>query len=243
MQRQPKKHGRSFKLSTKEQSKWKRFILKLLEACYNESSWLWHLRFGHLNFGGLKLLEKKEIVRGLPCINQPDQLCEGCLLGNQSQRSFLKESLSRATTTLELIQTNVCGPIKPNSFVYLVNHSPTRSAHEKTPQEAWSGRKLGISHLRVFKSIAYVHVPDQKRTKLDDKSEKYIFIGYDSRSKGYKLYNLITSKTIINRDVKFDEEDSWDWNTEEDEHDFLPYIEEEDVVEKLRMEEELKEPY
>ena len=71
--------------------------------------------------------------------------------------------------------------------VYLSNRSPTRSVWGKTPQEAWSGRKPGISHLRVFGSIAHVHVPDEKRTKLVDKSESFIFIGYDANSKGYKL--------------------------------------------------------
>ena len=30
---------------------------------------------------------------------------------------------------------------------------------------------------------------DQRRTKLDDKSAKFIFIGYDARTKGYKLCN------------------------------------------------------
>ena len=89
--------------------------------------------------------------------------------------------------------------------VYLTNHSPTRSVHEKTPQEAWSGRKPGISHLKVFGSIAYTHVLDEKRTKLDDKSEKYVFVGYDSRSKGYKLYNPNSRKIFISRDVEFDE--------------------------------------
>uniref|UniRef100_A0A803Q910 Retroviral polymerase SH3-like domain-containing protein n=1 Tax=Cannabis sativa TaxID=3483 RepID=A0A803Q910_CANSA len=102
----------------------------------------------------------------------------------------------------------------------------------KTPKEAWSERKPRIAHLRVFGSISYIQVPNQKRTKLDDRSEKYIFIGYDLRSKGYKLYNPITDKTITSRDVKFDEEDSWNWNTEEDEYDFLPYFEEEDVAEQ-----------
>lgn len=56
--------------------------------------------------------------------------------------------------------------------VYLSNLLPSRSVWGKTPQEAWSGRKPNISHLRVFGSIAYVHVPNEKRNKLDDKSEK-----------------------------------------------------------------------
>ena len=39
------------------------------EAFQNEPkdvNWLWHLRFGHLNFGGLNLLHKKGMVKGLP---------------------------------------------------------------------------------------------------------------------------------------------------------------------------------
>ncbi|KAM1312868.1 hypothetical protein ACFX2F_016974 [Malus domestica] len=90
--------------------------------------------------------------------------------------------------------------------VYLSNWSPTRSVRGKTPQKAWSGRKPGISHLRVFGSIAHVHVPDERRTTLDDKSEKFIFIGYDTNSKGYKLYNPNNGKTVISRDLTIDEE-------------------------------------
>ncbi|KAH9687903.1 hypothetical protein KPL70_014941 [Citrus sinensis] len=86
--------------------------------------------------------------------------------------------------------------------VYLSNRSPTRSVWGKTPQEAWSGRKPGITHLRVFGSIAHVHVPDESRAKLDDKSEKFIFIGYDNNSKGYKLYNPNNGKIMISRDIK-----------------------------------------
>ena len=69
------------------------------------------------------------------------------------------------------------------TIVYFSNRSPTRSVWGKTPQEAWSGRKPKISHLRVFGSVAHVHVQDERRTKLDDKSEKYIFIGYSTHSK------------------------------------------------------------
>ncbi|KAK2993848.1 hypothetical protein RJ640_027325 [Escallonia rubra] len=95
--------------------------------------------------------------------------------------------------------------------VYLSNRSPTRSVWNQTPQEAWSGYKPSVSHLKVFGSIAYVHVPDQQRKKLDDKSEKFIFIGYSQESKGYKLYNPVDKKMKVSRDVTFDEKSSWDW--------------------------------
>ena len=43
-----------------------------------------------------------------------------------------------------------------------------------------------------------MHVPDEQRSKLGDKIQKYIFIGYDVNSKDYKLYNPNTRKTINN---------------------------------------------
>ncbi|KAA0039326.1 copia-type polyprotein [Cucumis melo var. makuwa] len=112
--------------------------------------------------------------------------------------------------------------------VYLSNHSPTRSLWNKTPQQAWTGRKPSISHLRVFGCMAYAHIPDQKRSKLDDKSEKYIFVGYDVSSKGYKLYNPVTKKMIVSRDVVFDEEASWNWNDEPEDYKFLLFPDDQD---------------
>ena len=44
-------------------------------------------------------------------------------------------------------------------------------------------------YLGVFGCDAYAHVPKQKRTKLDNKSERFIFIGYKDGLKGYKLWN------------------------------------------------------
>nr|GFC84681.1 retrovirus-related Pol polyprotein from transposon TNT 1-94 [Tanacetum cinerariifolium] len=79
----------------------------------------------------------------------------------------------------------------PNEFwaeavdcaVYLLKRCPSKSLDNKTPQEAWNELKPTVSHLRVFGSIAYVHVPSQRRLKLDDRSEKHVFVGYDKQSK------------------------------------------------------------
>jgi len=53
---------------------------------------------------------------------------------------------------------------------YLVNKSPSSALEGKTPHEVWTGKKASLSHLRVFGCDAYVHVPKEKRTKLDNKS-------------------------------------------------------------------------
>ncbi|KAJ7976200.1 Retrovirus-related Pol polyprotein from transposon TNT 1-94 [Quillaja saponaria] len=309
---------------------------KCLKMCAKDSTWRWHMRLGHLNFGGLKNLGEKKMVYELPFINHPNQLCEACLLGKHARKSFPKEA-TRATKPLQLIHTDVCGPIKPCSFgknhyfflfiddytrktwvyflkkkskafevfknfkalvekesghvikslrsdrggkftsnefnifcetqgihrpltvprtpqqngvakrknrtilnmarcllksknmpkefwaeavscvVYLSNRCPTKGVENQTPQEAWSGKKPNVSHLRIFGSIAYAHVPDQERSKLDDRSVKYVFIGYDSNSKWYKLYNPRNGKIIVSRDVEFNEDETWDWHVQEEE--------------------------
>ena len=61
---------------------------------------------------------------------------------------------------------------------YLVNQSPTSTLIDKIPQEVWTGKKPSIKHLKFFGCDAYVHVPKEKRSKLDNKAEKCIFIGY-----------------------------------------------------------------
>ncbi|KAL5764713.1 hypothetical protein ACOSQ2_017307 [Xanthoceras sorbifolium] len=42
----------------------------------------------------------------------------------------------------------------------------------------WSTYKPSVSHLSIFGSIAYIKVPEVRRTKLEDKGEKCILVGY-----------------------------------------------------------------
>ncbi|GKG19942.1 hypothetical protein Tco_0379743, partial [Tanacetum coccineum] len=60
--------------------------------------------------------------------------------------------------------------------VYLLNRCPSKSLDNKTPQEAWNRIKPTVSHLKIFGSIAY--------------------------SKGYKLYNPVTRKVVVSKDVE-----------------------------------------
>ena len=86
---------------------------------------------------------------------------------------------------------------------YLVNISPSSTLEDKTPHEVWNGKKPSLSHLRLFGCDEYVHVQKEKRTKLDNKSERCIFIGYKDGLKGYKLWNPETRKVVYNQDVVF----------------------------------------
>jgi hypothetical protein len=51
------------------------------------------------------------------------------------------------------------------------------------------------------KSLCYKHAPDVRRSKLEEKSEIMILIGYHPIG-AYKLYNPVTQKVHISGDVK-----------------------------------------
>jgi len=273
-------------------------------------------------------------MRDLPCLKENNESCDGCLLGKQHRLPFSTDKAWRAKDLLELIHTDVCGPMRtpshhnnryfilfiddfsrmtwvyflkaklevfgifkkfkalvekqsgkqikvlrsdrgkeytsrefdkfcedegiekqltvaytpqqngvserknrtvmemarsmlkekgmPKIFwaeavyivVYILNRCPTKAVKDKTPIEAWSVRKPSAKHLRVFGSICYIHVPDQRRHKLEDKTIRGIFLGYSTQSKGYRVYNLQTKELVISRDVETDENASWNWEEE-----------------------------
>ena len=63
------------------------------------------------------------------------------------------------------------------------------SAHE-----LYFGTRPNLRHLKVFDSIAYVHIPKEKWRKLATKAEKCILVGYSDEQKGYKCYNPSTKQ-------------------------------------------------
>ena len=72
-----------------------------------------------------------------------------------------------------------------NTVVYLINHC-TSGVHDLTPHKKLYGKKSDLSHIGIFGSIAFVHIPDEKWQKLDPKLRKCILVGYSLEQKGYK---------------------------------------------------------
>ena len=58
-----------------------------LAASISDESWIWHHRFGHLNFRSLSELKCKKMVHGLPQIEIPKQLCVECCVSKQPRNS------------------------------------------------------------------------------------------------------------------------------------------------------------
>ena len=132
-------------------------------------------------------------------------------------------------TVVEMARSTLKAKNLPNMFwgkaivtaVYLLNLSPTKAVMNQTPYEAWQGRKPRVSHLKVFGCIAYALL--ENRSKLDDKSQKCIFIGYCTKSKAYRLYNPLSGKVIVSRNVIFNEEDRCEWTSTNNEAEAVEF--------------------
>lgn len=72
------------------------------------------------------------------------------------------------------------------SVNYIQNRLPCRALNRKTPEEAFTGTKPNLAHLRVLGCLAYCHIPKEKRNKLDPKALPTILLGYDEQSKAYR---------------------------------------------------------
>ena len=93
-----------------------------------------------------------------------------------------------------------------SNAAYTRNRCPTSAVASMTPQEAWSGRRPNIGHMRIFGCIAYALDLSPQRSKLDAKGTKCMLLGYWEGSKAYRLMCLETKKIIKSRDVTFVEE-------------------------------------
>lgn len=93
-----------------------------------------------------------------------------------------------------------------NKDVYIQNTSPHTTLGKKTSEEDYTGNKPDVSHFPIFWSVAYCHVPSEKRTKLESISEKVLLVGYSETSKAYHIIIPARRKVVVCRDVQFEEE-------------------------------------
>ena len=75
---------------------------------------LWHRRLGHMSNKGLKLLAGKTLIPVDKAISFDP--CDHCLAGKQRRASFSRKS-TRKQVKLELVHSDVCGPIEVESLV------------------------------------------------------------------------------------------------------------------------------
>src|ERR1044072_1093146 len=146
------------------------------------------------------------------CSNEFNDFCaeNGVTAPYTPQHNGAAERRNR--TILNMVRSMLKGKNLPLSFwgeavmtaTYILNRCPTQRLKSQVPEAVWSGKRPSVTHLRVFGSKCFVHVPEQRRRKLDDRSQTMILIVY-SPTGAYKLYDPCTRKVVFSRDVIFDE--------------------------------------
>jgi hypothetical protein len=76
----------------------------------------WHQRYGHINYHDFLLLQKQSMVEGLPMLKNGYAAYEGCALGKMHKDEFPSNPDRRKIDLLELVHTDVCGPMKKRSL-------------------------------------------------------------------------------------------------------------------------------
>ena len=92
---------------------------------------------------------------------------------------------------------------------YLRNRLPTRSKNhgKMIPEEAWTGRQQDLHHIRIFGSLAFCNIPEEKRVKSDyQKVWEGILIGYSpDTSKHLRIWAPQTKQVVIASEPYIDE--------------------------------------
>ncbi|KAL2252606.1 UNVERIFIED_CONTAM: hypothetical protein Sindi_0055300 [Sesamum indicum] len=162
------------------------------------------------------------MVKGMPSIDHPNQLCEGCLFGKQARKTFPKESLTRAQHPLELIHSDVYF-LKAKSEVFGI------FKRFKLMVEKQSGYQIkalrsdhgGESTSNEFKAFCKEHgIHHPMTTPYSPQQNRVV-----------ERKNRI----IFNMSVEFDEEGVWEWSTSKRETEYSTFFvddeEEEDSAE------------
>ena len=90
-------------------------------------------------------------------------------------------------------------------IVYVRNRLSHSALGFKSPEEMFIGKNPEVIHIKTFGCLVYIHIPKEKRTKLDPSRKKGIFVGYCEVSKSFRIYIPTFHHMEISRDVTFEE--------------------------------------
>lgn len=103
---------------------------------------LWHFRLGHLNLNDMKRMISNGMVNGLQLSGVADvEFCEPCVKGKHARLPYGKCKVSRSNRILELIHSDVCGPMS---------------------QPAWDGSRYFVTFTDDFSRATRVYCVERK---------------------------------------------------------------------------------
>jgi hypothetical protein len=92
-----------------------------------------------------------------------------------------------------------------HTTVHIQNRLILKNNSDKNPYELWKGRPTNVKHFRFFGRKCYIKREYGRMGKFDSCVEKGILIGYSSKRKSYKCYNIRLNKVLERINVMVDE--------------------------------------
>src|SRR5260370_249838 len=84
------------------------------------------------------------------------------------------------------------------TVIYAMNRTISARVGDKTPFEAFLGRRPNMSHMHMWYSDVFIHHPKELGAcKLGECGHPVKFLGYPEDSVGYKVYHPVTHKVEI----------------------------------------------
>lgn len=141
-----------------------------------ESALLWHRRLGHIHPRALNILKNRALGIDYTSLsfNDLNKTCVPCLQGKMSQRPF-KNSQSRSNTKLELIHSDLCGPMSTQSWggaLYLLTF--TDDFTRKTFGYMLKSKSEVFTKFVEFKSLVENQTGLKIKTLRSDNGKEYI---------------------------------------------------------------------
>ncbi|KAL1294566.1 hypothetical protein AAHE18_19G149300 [Arachis hypogaea] len=158
------------------------------KSCIEDPPWIWHMRYGHLNFDGIKELGTKKMVKKIPTIDHPHQFCEACLLGKHSRKSFPKQSKSRATKPLQLIHADVL----PIFFLFIDDYS------RKTCVYFLKQKSEAFEAFKTFKALVEKEGGYEIKALRTNRGGEFTSNEFKMFCENHGIRRPLTNRTILN---------------------------------------------
>ena len=77
---------------------------------------------------------------------------------------------------------NSCGQKHATQQSYVQDRTPHQALGKITPEKVFTRKTPEVSHFKIFGSLAYCRIPEEKRKKLDQTTEKGYLVGYSENA-------------------------------------------------------------
>lgn len=169
-------HGKLYKLINNNQAM-NVTTKEFSEGCIH----LWHRRFGHRDPNAIYLMKKESLVEGLKLRSCGHKItCEVCIQGKMSKKPFPKKSLTKSNNILDLIHTDLCGPM-----------------HTITP----GGKRYVLSFIDDYSKYTTVYLIRSKDEVLE-KLREFVKLMQNKFHKKPKVLRSDRGKEYVNKAVK-----------------------------------------